>query len=235
VEKTRLALLNAARAGEQTRRNFEREVPAELVNFDATACELPETLAFDGCLITGSRASVYWDREWIGRLKTWVGSAIQKGIPLLGICFGHQLLADVLGGAVESMGEYEIGYRTVEHDGSSLLFSGIDRDFTVFTTHSDRVRRLPPGAELLARNDYGIHGFRNGQVFAVQFHPEYDREMAERVTRGKDELPESKVQHVFDGITEENIAAATEATAVFENFLTFVRERQPVEETAGSF
>ena len=225
----RLALLNAAHAGEQTRRNFEREVPAELVNFDVTGGEFPDTLAFDGCLITGSRASVYWDREWIGNLKTWVGSAIRQGMPHLGVCFGHQLLAEVLGGAVENMGEYEIGYRTVEHEGTSLLFEGIDRDFTVFTTHSDRVTRLPPGARLLAKNDYGIHGFRQGAVFAVQFHPEYDRAMAERVTRGKDELPEQKVERVFDGITDENISAAAEATTVFENFLDFVEGHQPLE------
>jgi GMP synthase (glutamine-hydrolysing) len=229
VTDVRLALLNAAHAGEQTRRNFEREVPAELVNFDVTGGEFPDTLAFDGCLITGSRASVYWDREWIGNLKTWVGSAIRQGMPHLGVCFGHQLLAEVLGGAVENMGEYEIGYRTVEHEGTSLLFEGIDRDFTVFTTHSDRVTRLPPGARLLAKNDYGIHGFRQGAVFAVQFHPEYDRAMAERVTRGKDELPEQKVERVFDGITDENIAAASEATTVFENFLAFVEGHQPLE------
>ncbi len=111
-----------------------------------------------------------------------------------------------------------------------MLFEDIDRDFTVFTTHSDRVTRLPPGAELLARNDYGIHGFRQGQVFAVQFHPEYDRAMAERVTRGKDELPEQKVQRVFDGINEENISAAAEATTVFENFLEFVAQHQPLEQ-----
>lgn len=225
----RIALLNAAHAGDETRENFEREVSAELVNFDVTACEFPETLGFDGCLITGSRASVYWDREWIGELKSWVGSAIRQGMPFLGVCFGHQLLAEVLGGSVKNMGEYEIGYRTVEHEGTSVLFEGIDQDFTVFTTHSDRVTRLPPGAQLIARNDYGIHGFQKDSVFAVQFHPEYNRAMAERVTRGKEELPEQKQQRVFDGITEQNIAAATEAKTVFDNFLSVVRTNQPAE------
>ena len=227
---SRIALLNAAHAGEPTRENFEREVSAELVNFDVTACEFPETLEFDGCLITGSRASVYWDREWIGELKSWVGSAIRQGMPFLGVCFGHQLLAEVLGGSVKNMGEYEIGYRAVEHEGTSVLFEGIDQDFTVFTTHSDRVTRLPPGAELIARNDYGIHGFQKGSVYAVQFHPEYNRAMAERVTRGKEELPEQKQQRVFDGITDENIAAAAEAKTVFENFLSVVRTNQPTEQ-----
>lgn len=227
VTNSRIALLNAAHAGEETRRNFEREVPAPLVNFDVTAGELPDTLAFDGGIITGSRASVYWDRPWISKLKTWVGFAIRREMPLLGVCFGHQLLAEVLGGGVENMGEYEIGYREVEHEGTSALFQGIDRDFTAFTTHSDRVTRLPPGAELLAKNDYGIHGFQKGSVFAVQFHPEYDRAMAERVTREKEELSAEKQERVFEGITEDNIAAASEAKVVFKNFLSVVRAHQP--------
>ena len=223
MNNPRIALLNGADAGEETRRNFERAVPARLVNFDVTAGEFPDSLAFDGCLITGSRASVYWDRAWIGELKTWVGAVIRQGMPFLGVCFGHQLLAAVLGGAVEPMGEYEIGYREVHQEGTSRLFESLDRDFTVFTTHSDHVTRLPPGAELLARNEYGIHGFRKDSVFAVQFHPEYDRAMAERVTRGKDDLCEQKQQRVLEGITDENIAAASDATAIFDNFVSFVR------------
>ena len=224
----RIALLNAAQTADRTERNFRRELDADVASFHAPSNQLPETLRYDGVVITGSWASVYWDREWIGRLRSWVGSAVEAGIPTLGVCYGHQLLADVLGGRVEAMDEYELGYRTVEHDGDNLLPDGLDRRFTVFTSHSDRVVDAPPGATVFARNDYGIHGFRRDNVVAVQFHPEYDMETAEAVTRRKDgELPVERIQSVLDGVTRENYAAAREATCVFDNFVEYVSEVAP--------
>jgi GMP synthase (glutamine-hydrolysing) len=220
----RLALLNAAQEVDPTRRNFERELDADLVSFHCPAGEIPDHFRFDGFVVTGSWASVYWDREWIGRLKTWVGDAVTAGLPALGVCYGHQLLADVLGGRVEAMGEYEIGYRQVAHDGESSLLAGVDHPLTVFTTHSDHVVEAPPGATVFARNDYGIHGFRTGRVFAVQFHPEYDMATARAVTRDKDDLADDRVECVLAGITPETYAAAREATRLFDNFLAFVVE-----------
>ncbi|MBX0321702.1 type 1 glutamine amidotransferase [Halomicroarcula sp. F13] len=234
MTRPRLALLNAAHAAEDTRRNFRREIDADLVEYHCPSGELPEDLTFDGCVVTGSRASVYWDEPWIGRLKEWVGDAVAAGMPFLGVCYGHQLLANVLGGRVEPMDEYEIGYRTVEQDGENRLLDGLDDDFTVFTTHSDRVSEAPPGATVFARNDYGIHGFRKGRVFAVQFHPEYDMSTARTVTEGKDELSDERIATVLDGVTEENYRAACEAKRLFENFLQFVEEvRPPVDERSS--
>jgi len=223
MSRPRIAVLNAAHDPEHNRRNFRRELDADVSEFDVVGEEFPETFDFDGCLVTGSRASVYWDEEWIEPTKAWVRTAIDRGLPFLGVCWGHQLLADVLGGRVEPMGEYEIGYREVRHSGDSRLFDGVDEAFTVFTTHSDAVVELPPGAEPIAANDYSNHGFRKGNVFGVQFHPEYDVETAEYVTKGKD-LPEPRIQSVLDGINAENYAAACEAKALFDNFLAFVEE-----------
>jgi GMP synthase (glutamine-hydrolysing) len=235
MSRLRIALLNAAHGGDHTRRNFRREVDADLVEYDVTERELPEGFAFDGCIVTGSRASVYWDEPWIMDLKGYVGDAIESGLPFLGVCYGHQLLADVLGGSVEGMDEYEIGYRTVEHDGENDLLEGVDEEFTVFTTHSDRVARAPPGAEVFARNDYGIHGFRKGDVFAVQFHPEYDMATAETVTTGKDDtLSDAKLRRVLEGITPDNYAAACEAKTLFDNFTEYVRRRHRGEVPAAS-
>ena len=232
MSRLRIAMLNAAHDGADTRRNFRREVDADLVEFHVTERELPETFEYDGCIVTGSRASVYWDEPWIQDLKRWIGEAIETEMPVLGVCFGHQLVANVLGGSVEDMGEYEIGYREVRHDGSSPLFEGVDREFTVFTTHSDRVASLPPGAERIAENEYGVHSFRKGTVFGVQFHPEYDEATAESVTKGKDELSDERLEAVLDGINDENYAAACEAKTVFENFTEIVRDRVENEQIA---
>ena len=223
----RIALLNAAHAAADTRRNFRRELDADVAEFHCPSGEVPEGFRYDGFVVTGSRASVYWDREWIGRLKEWVGDALEAGLPALGVCYGHQLLADVLGGSVESMGEYEIGYRTVEQDGQNRLLEGVREDMTVFTTHSDHVQEAPPGATVFARNEYGVHGFRKGRAFAVQFHPEYDMETAESVTRGKEgELPPERIEAVIEGIHADNYEAACEVKALFDNFLAYVEEVQ---------
>ena len=215
MRRPRIALLNASQAP-STPRNFRRELDADLVEFDVHR-DLPDTFAFDAAVVTGSRASVYWDEPWIDSLTEWVSEAHDRGLPILGICFGHQLLAEALGGTVEDMGEYEIGYREVDGDGP--LFDG---SVTVFTTHSDTVTELPPGAEQTADNDYGIHGFRVENAFGVQFHPEYDMDTAESVTRGKD-LPDDRIRTVLDGITEANYAKACEAKGLFENFTELVR------------
>lgn len=222
-----IALLNAAHAADDTRRNFMRELSASVTEFECPAGELPDDFAYDGFVVTGSSASVYWDEPWIGRLKTWVGGAVEAGLPALGVCYGHQLLADVLGGRVEDMGEYEIGYRTVTHDGENRLLSGVDESMTVFTTHSDRVSEPPPGATVFAENEYGIHGFRKDHVFGVQFHPEYDTQTAEMVTKDKDnQLSEQQLTRVLDGIHADNYEAACEAKQLFDNFLAFVAETQ---------
>ena len=230
--RPRIALLNAAHGPAKTSRNFRRELDAEIAEFHCPSGEFPEGFEYDGFVVTGSRASVYWDEEWIGRLKTWVGDAVEAELPGLGVCYGHQLLADVLGGRVEDMGEYEIGYRTVEQDGRNRLLEGVDTEMTVFTTHSDRVVEAPPGATVFAENDYGIHGFRKDRVFAVQFHPEYDMETAETVTKGKDDrLSAERIEAVLEGIHAENYRAACEAKRLFDNFLEYVGEvrADPVE------
>jgi len=209
---------------EHTRRNFRRELDADLAEFHTVSGELPATFEYDGFVVTGSRASVYWDEDWIEPTRAWVREAVDRGLPALGICFGHQLLADALGGTVEDMGEYELGYRTVEHDGSGV-FEGIDQEMVVFTTHSDAVTELPPGATETARNDYGIHGFRTDDAFGVQSHPEYDLDTARDVASGKD-LPEERIERVLDAATEETYRRACEAKTIFENFTEHVRDRR---------
>jgi GMP synthase (glutamine-hydrolysing) len=227
VDQPRIALLNAAEKEASTSRNFRRELDADVVEFHCPSGELPDDYRYDAFVITGSWASVYWEREWIGQLKTWVGGAVEAGLPGLGVCYGHQLLADVMGGRVEAMDGYEIGYRTVEQDGRNRLLDGVPDDFTVFTTHSDRVVDAPPGATVFAKNDYGIHGFRKDRVFAVQFHPEYDMEMARDVTAGKrDTLSEARIERILADITDENYEAACKVKRLFDNFLTYVREVQ---------
>ena len=223
----RIALLNASHNDANTVRNFRREFDADLSEFSVTDREFPDTYDFDAFVVTGSRASVYWDEPWIDETREWVRGALDRDLPALGICWGHQLLADALGGTVEPMGEYELGYRTVRHDGDDL-FDGVPDAFTVFTTHSDAVTELPDGATCIAENDYGVHGFRHGNVYGLQSHPEYDPRTAESVVRGKDHLARERIEAVCEGITESSYEEAKAAKNVFENFARSVRTARPV-------
>ena len=224
MARPRFALLDASHGETHTRRNFRRELDASLAEFDVTQEEFPSTFDYDGVVITGSRASVYWDEPWIRSLVDWTAEAASRDLPILGVCYGHQVLAEALGGRVDGMGEYEIGYRQIQRvDADDVLFDGVPSSFTAFTTHSDFVAELPPGATLLAENEYGVHAFRKGHAFGVQFHPEYDPETAASVTRGKeDQLPEERIAGVLDGITDEQYAAACETKQLFENFVDYV-------------
>ncbi len=238
MSRLRFALLNAAFEDDHTTRNFRRELAADLVEYDVNDNDLPPPVepettdvvgegTIDAAVITGSRSSVYWDEAWIPPLVEWIEQAAHAGLPMLGVCYGHQVLAEALGGRVAGMDETEIGYRTVTHHGDRL-FDGIDETFTVFTTHGDTVVELPDGAHPTAENDYGNHGFRWNDCWGVQFHPEYDIETARSVTDGKrDSLGDQRVEQVLAEITEHRFQQASAAKQVFDNFTDHVRRRQP--------
>ncbi|MFA9515754.1 type 1 glutamine amidotransferase [Halopenitus sp. H-Gu1] len=225
MTRLRFALLNAAHEAANTRRNFRREIDADLVEFHATDGELPDHHEFDAIVITGSRSSVYWDEAWIPPLVEYVSEAVERGVPALGVCYGHQVLAEALGGRVAGMDDFELGYSRITHRGDEI-FDGVDETFTAFASHGDTVVELPPGAELLAENEYGVHAFRHGHSWGLQFHPEYDVETAADVADGKrDRLGDARVDDVLSTISPEAHEAACAVKQVFENFTTYVRDR----------
>jgi GMP synthase (glutamine-hydrolysing) len=227
----RIAFLDASLGETPAERNVRRELDAEVDAYRLSEGWFPPAAStpawrYDGVVVGGSQTSVYDDRDWIHRTIGWVRQAHAADVPMLGICWGHQLLAQALGGRVVEMGDRELGYRTIDRVGEDPLFDGLSREFVSFETHADRVAELPPGATTLARNDYGLQAFRSGAAWGVQFHPEYDRETAEWVVRQKD-LPDDRVAAALDGITDAAVDAATTAKRVFDNFRAVVASRRP--------
>jgi GMP synthase (glutamine-hydrolysing) len=231
TDRPRIALLDASHTDGSTRRNFRRELGADLLEIDAHD-DLPpvEAVDVDGVVVTGSRSSVYGSAPWVDPLVEWVRAAVEDhDLPALGVCFGHQVLATALGGRVEHMGAYEIGYREIDREGEDPLLAGVDDRFLAFTTHQDTVTELPPGATRIAANDHGVQGFRLGSAWGVQFHPEYDRDTAVEVTEGKrdhDLLSDERIDEVLAGVTPENYDRACGAKRLFDNFLGVVRAAQ---------
>jgi GMP synthase (glutamine-hydrolysing) len=227
-----IAVLDASIGDTPAERNFRRELDARVDVYKLSEGVFPPTVSardwrYDGVVVSGSQTSVYDDHDWIHELTEWTRRARRADVPMLGICWGHQFLAQALGGRVVDMGEYELGYREVDRIGEDLLFEGLPERFTSFETHSDRVAELPPDASTLARNDVGLQAFRVGSTWGVQFHPEYDRRTAEWVVEGKD-LPDDRIETLLDGIGEETAAKAAAAKRIFDNFTDFAASHQPV-------
>jgi GMP synthase-like glutamine amidotransferase len=124
-------------------------------------------------VLLGSTCSVYDEGEargWIDEELAWLRRAGAAGVPVLGICFGAQMLATVFGGTVEHAGRQEIGWVMVDSADPELVPPGPWLEF-----HHDRCQP-PAGAAVLARNELGVQAYRLGRHLAVQFHPEVDGE-----------------------------------------------------------
>ena len=136
-------------------------------------------------IITGSAHSVYDDFPWIDHLRSKLKEAKETRIPVLGICFGHQLIADTFGGEVElNKKGWEIGscrVNLLQASESCSLFSSFSDSIDVYQSHQDVVTRIPEDATLLAENDMGIQSFVYDNIFyGVQFHPEFTKDVMEK-------------------------------------------------------
>lgn len=147
---------------------------------------LPDSSRVRGVLITGSGAMVTDHADWIERATAWVARIVESRIPMLGICFGHQLLARALGGVVDYNPKgIEVGtvaLHTTEEARHDPLLSCLANNTRVHVSHRQSVLTLPPQALLLASTDLDLHhAFRVGDVaWGVQFHPEFNAQIVRR-------------------------------------------------------
>jgi GMP synthase-like glutamine amidotransferase len=144
-------------------------VPRERYHSPDVTVTFPDPLAYDAIVAFGAAWAVYDVAaigSWIGDEIAFTRQAIAGGVPVLGICFGGQMLAAALGGQVTGASQPEIGWNVIESDEPGLIDPG-----PWFQWHSDRFE-LPAGIPVLARTALANQAFTAGRSLGLQFHPE---------------------------------------------------------------
>lgn len=155
---------------------------------------LPRLEEIDAAIITGSPASVTKRDKWANELAAWTRDAVQANLHILGVCYGHQLLAHAMDGVVEkNPNGYEAGTISVQINDEGLvdpLLGAVARGvqtISFHSTHEDAVVELPPGARLLASTETTpVQAFAIGEhAWGVQFHPEFSEEVMKLYVQGR--------------------------------------------------
>ncbi|MCP4895857.1 MAG: glutamine amidotransferase [bacterium] len=193
--------------------------------------ELPEVSEIAGAIVTGSAAMVTERLEWSERTATWLAAAVQAKLPILGICYGHQLLAHGLGGSVDhNPNGREIGTVTVRLTDAALsdpLLRQLPSEIDVQETHVESVAELPAGSILLATSDRDPHqAFRIGaNAWGLQFHPEFTA----KIIRGYLEARREII--IGEGIDVDQLIEETRDTnfggEILRRFVEIVQEHAP--------
>ena len=140
----------------------------------------------DGWLITGSRHGAYEDHAWIPPLEDFIRASFAARVPMVGICFGHQIIAQAMGGRVERFAAgWAVGATDYDFDGEKI---------TLNAWHRDQVTQLPSNAKVIATNEFCANAalLYEGRALTVQAHPEFRPEFVDGLmkTRGKGLVPD---------------------------------------------
>ncbi|WP_455921544.1 amidotransferase [Pseudomonas putida] len=131
---------------------------------------------FDAYLVTGSKADSFGTDPWIQTLKTFLLDRYQRGDKLLGVCFGHQLLALLLGGRAERASQgWGVGVHDYQVDTQAEWMNPPAKDLALLISHQDQVTALPEGATVVASSAFCPNAAYHigDQVLCFQGHPEF--------------------------------------------------------------
>ncbi len=181
----------------------------EVETFDVVGGEMPEDLdSMDGWIITGSRWSVFDDEPWIHDLAHLTRRLVEEHHKVVGVCFGHQMLAHALGGEVRrSERGWGVGLREVQVEEAPDWMGETAGSYKVLHSHRDQIEALPPGGRILAATEHcPISMMAIGDnAWGLQGHPEYSRDYS----RAALELRRDRV--IAGSLVDEALATMEEA------------------------
>ena len=184
----------------------------------------PDPSGIDGLIITGSVCSVQDREPWSVVATEWVTKVIGAGIPILGICYGHQMLGDILGAPVglNPRGR-EIGVSPVTQIGDDPLFQGLAETFSVIQTHVDAVLTCPDEAQVIATNEKTrIQALAHGDlVRGIQWHPEFDDEIITQYVHARAHLIEAESGPLAVKEILANIGPVPSGSIILRNFMSY--------------
>jgi GMP synthase-like glutamine amidotransferase len=192
--------------------------------YDVEHGPLPDSLdACDGWLVTGSRRSVYEPVPWIERLGELVKALVAQRRKLVAVCFGHQMVAHVLGGKTERAGHgWTVGVQQHRID-APFPWDPDAEKVRMIHTHRDQVMALPPGAVRVGGNELVPNGlYRIGDhVMSFQGHPEFDPGYARALYDGRRALLGEETY----GRAVESLAGPEDSAALSKAVVAFLRGR----------
>lgn len=196
---------------------------AKLTSFDACHGELPNAPeACDGYICTGSRFSVYEQLEWIEQLKGFVRRLHEARKPFVGICFGHQVLAEALGGRVARAREgWGVGVHAIDMVREEPWMQPALTVCRMQYMHGDQVLELPPDSVLLGRGDHcEVAMFRVGDThLGIEGHPEFKAAFNEALIR--DRAGRIRQERAEAGLA--SLATPTDEAAIARWIAAFLR------------
>lgn len=196
-----------------------------IVDIEQNVC-FPSPGECKGVIVTGSHSMVTDHFPWSDLLIKWVSQLINDEVPFLGICYGHQLFAQAMGGEVgyhhkgKEIGTVNI--HLLEERVKDPLFRGMPEKFKAHVTHAQSILSLPENAIILAKNNFESHqAIRIGKcAWGLQFHPEYNVDIMKAYIVNQANELESSGMSIDDIMATVN--ETPDSTNILKRFTDFI-------------
>ena len=208
----------------------------EFTTYPVLDNEFPESVnSEDGWLITGSKFGVYEDHDWIAPLEAFIRVSYDACVPMIGVCFGHQIIAQALGGTVTKFSQgWSVGvvdYELVDSNSSDRTKNAAAKNnntpdngqIKLIAWHQDQITKLPKDARVLAKSDfceYAALAYKD-RALTIQPHPEFSADYTKTLIDARREtLPSDIASSAQDTLTD-NLSTRI----IADQFETFFKHR----------